>query len=68
MLSTAAGVSDVVFHKAKHLVVHRLPACLAEMDAHHVGGLSDSPYQNRGSLVCGLCSVILLFFVHQIPP
>ena len=63
VLSAHGGVANVVFDKAQHLIVHCFLARLAEMDAYHVGGLSNLS-DNHGCGLLGGCGCCVLCFCH----
>ena len=63
VLSAHGGVANVVFDKAQHLIVHRFLARLTEMDAHHVGGLSNLSDKYGCGLIGG-CGCCVLCFCH----
>lgn len=58
---------NVAFNQSCHLIVHCFFARFAEMNAHHVGGLSDFLNQHRCVLLNGLCYCVRVF-CHSIPP
>ena len=63
VLSAHGGIANDVFDKAQHLIVHRFLARLAEMDAHHVGGLSNLS-DKYGCGLLGGCGCCVLCFCH----